>query len=63
VDQGEHLAARHGTADKSGEADRGIDEALEIEATDQGCDQQQAAIGDQVGLIESHANPPDPARY
>jgi hypothetical protein len=63
VNQGEHLASRPGTPDTSGEADLGIDEALEIEATDKSYDQQQAAIGHQVGLIEAHENPLDPSRY
>ena len=33
--KGENLATRHGPADTSREADGGLDEALEIEATDQ----------------------------
>ena len=45
------------------ETDGGIDQALEIEASDQRRDQQQAGIGHQIGLVEGHANPVDPARY
>jgi len=63
VDQGEDLSSRQCTADAATETDGGIDQALEIEPGDQGGDQQQPGIGHQVGLVEGHANPVDPARY
>ena len=49
-------------ADTSREMDRGVDEALESETNDQRRDQEQAGIGHQIGLVEGHANPVDPAR-
>ena len=63
MDQGEHFAARQRATDTSDETDGGIDEALEIETGDQRRHQQQPGIGHQVGLVEGHANPVDPARY
>ena len=54
VDQGEHLAAGQGTPDTARQIERGIDEALEAEAGDQGRHQQQAGVGHQVRLVEGH---------
>ena len=48
------LPAREGPADPVGQPDQAVDQAFQLEADDQGADQDQPGVGHQALIIELH---------
>ena len=63
VHQRQHLASRQSPTDTTREVDRGVDKALETEASDQRGHHQQPGVGHQIGLVEGHLDAVNSARY
>jgi len=63
VHQRQHLPARAGPTDPAGQPDQAVDQPFQLQAEDQGADQDQPGVGDQVRIIEPHLNPVQPVRY